>query len=160
MLTLFGLHRFVVYGIEPFQYLGTLQQHAQGDVATILLAVQTLLCYPHGSSASFCGWGRAAATLCLRCEDVSIIDIPVVVFVRLNPFLELSPCVIVSITRLASLNRAFDPSGRKALFSVMDISPCVNWFHALKTLDLDRMFHRSESISAHTRSPLGKFELY
>ncbi len=80
----FGLHRFVAYGIHPFQYVGALHLNSHADADTVLLAIQTQLCYPLGASASFCGWGRAATTLCLRSDDVTVNDVPIVVLVSLD----------------------------------------------------------------------------
>ncbi len=154
-MTMFGLHRFVIYGIKPFEYLGTLQLNAQADTRAVLLAIKTLLCHPHGATASFCGWGRASTTLCLRHDDVSINDIAVVVIVSLERSDEMSGDVITSIVELTSLNRGFDRYGTRALFSMLDVTPLVNWVHVLKAHDLDVMFYCPDMGCARTQVPPG-----
>jgi hypothetical protein len=152
---MFGLHRFVVYGITPFEYLGTLQLNAQADTRAVLLAIKTLLCHPHGACASFCGWGRASTTLCLRHDDVSMNDIAVVVIVSLERSDEMSGDVITSIVELTLLNRGFDRYGTRALFSILDVTPLVNWVHVLKAHDLDVMFYCPDMGCARTQVPPG-----
>lgn len=92
-MSAFGLHRFVIYGVRPFQYLGSLQLNVHADVASVMLGVEAHLCYPLGASASFCGWGRADSILYLRCNDVSINYVPVVLLISLDTSLQMSDCV-------------------------------------------------------------------
>ena len=152
-MSVFGLHRFLVYGIRPFELVGVLQLNTHKDPASVFVAVQTLLCYPLGMSATFCGWGRASCVLSLRNDDVSVNDSSMVVLVALEEVVDSLKDVIDAGLRLTAMNLAYDGRGIRSVFSVLDVSPRVCWFHVLQALELDVMFGDTAALSIQSGTP-------
>ena len=118
-----------------------------------MTAIQVILCFPFGASAVFCGWGRSACTLCLRSEDVSVNDVAVVVLVSLRCCDVECNTVLHLVDKLLTLNRAFDRVRHRSLFSLLDVSPRVNWYHVVEALDLSVMFHDDKAVEGQSGSP-------
>jgi hypothetical protein len=152
-MSVFGLHRFLVYGIRPFELVGVLQLNTHKDPASVFVAIQTLLCYPLGMSAAFCGWGRASCVLSLRNDDVSVNDSSMVVLVALEEVRGSLNDVIDAGLKLTAMNLAFDSRGIRSVFSVLDVSPRVCWFHVLQALELDVMFGDTSALSTQSGCP-------
>ena len=153
MMSLFGLTRIVVFAVNPCRYMGTLQQNAGTSTVALMAAVEILLCAPLGFSSTFCAWGRAAATIFLRSDDVSINDVPLVVFVMLNSCVDVSMSMLCSVSNLILCTLQFDREGRRSPYVVIDVIPRINWYHVGKALECGMMLYDSIKMNEHTSKP-------
>ena len=148
-----GIHRVSVFALHPFRHLGTLQQNINAPTSAVLAAIHVLLTAPLGCAPKFSGWGRACATLHLRCDDVSIDEYSLVVIISLSTEPEVSGVLLQAISHLSHFNMRFDKTGQHMAFFVLDVTPTINWYQVALALDLGCMLYPHLGAPLKSRRP-------